>query len=189
MRRSASSERTSARTNRSCGPRSQRLVLPRRLQSRASRATAAGRHMQVGSHSALHPAPAGPAQRAIGDHFDGEDRRHRLLLANRHGPAAAESAVVSTFFRAKPSLVAGRSRRRIQVSLAKPATAKTMRCGFRAASVEKHEFSARQVTQLKRGSMDHRKPLPMLSSTLPGGVCRLGGGLETTFTSEGSRRT
>ena len=65
---------------------------------------------------------AAPAQRAIGDHFDGEDRRHRLLLANRHGPAAAESAVVSTFFRAKPSFVAGRRHQRLEVTLAKEAT-------------------------------------------------------------------
>ena len=98
--------------------------------------------MQVGSHSALHPAPAAPVQRAIGDHFDGEDRRHRLLLANRHGPAAAESAVVSTFFRAKPSFVAGRRHQRLEVTLAKEATAKTMRSFLRACDEGKHEISA-----------------------------------------------
>ena len=134
MRRSARSPRTSARTNRSCGPRAHPLVLPRRLPRRAARATAPDQHMRVGSHRALHPAPVARVRVVIGEGFDVEDRLRRRPSASCHAAATAKSAVVSTFLRAKPSLVAGRSSRRLELSLSKPATAKPMRCVFGAHS-------------------------------------------------------
>jgi hypothetical protein len=127
--RSARSQRTSACTHRSCGPRAHPLVLPRRLPRRAARATAPDQHMRVGSHRALHPAPVARVRVVIGEGFDVEDRLQRRPSASCHGAATAESAVVSTFLRAKPSLVAYwlPAVVRVGLSLSKPATAKTMR--------------------------------------------------------------
>ena len=168
MRRSARSPRTSACTNRSCGPRAHPLVLPRRLPRRAARATAPDQHMRVGSHRALHPAPVARVRVVIGEGFDVDDRLQRRPSASCHGAATAESAVVSTFLRAKPSLVAGRSSRRLELSLSKPATAKPMR-SFGAHSWCEAEFSTHQVTPMKKYSRDEEKTVPMVSSTLPRG--------------------
>ena len=169
MRRSARSPRTSARTNRSCGPRAHPLVLPRRLPRRAARATAPDQHMRVGSHRALHPAPVARVRVVIGEGFDVEDRLQRRPSASCHGAATAESAVVSTFLRAKPSLVAGRSSRRLELSLSKPATAKTMRSFFAAHSWCEGDFSTHEVMPMKKYSRDEGKKVPMVSSTLPRG--------------------
>ena len=167
--RSARSQRTSACTHRSCGPRAHPLVLPRRLPRRAARATAPDQHMRVGSHRALHPAPVARVRVVIGEGFDVEDRLRRRPSASCHGAATAESAVVSTFLRAKPSLVAGRSSRRLELSLSKPATAKTMRSFFAAHSWCEGDFSTDEVMPMKKYSRDEGKKVPMVSSTLPRG--------------------